>query len=213
MRLLGIARHGNNTFCSLMDLCIGFHKNSYAKIIDHIYAAAKLSFDRSVNNAVDDEVKKVENGRLEKNLKVSGDGTWKKREFKSLYSVTTLIGYYSGKVHDLVVKSSCCSGCTFWKNKTYTKEYEEWLEDHEENCSKNHEGSAGKMEVDSMVEMFTKSEEKFSVKYGNYIGDGDSKTFKAILELNPYGDKLTVVKNECIGHVQKRMGTRLRNLR
>ncbi|XP_046737742.1 uncharacterized protein LOC124406386 [Diprion similis] len=149
----------------------------------------------------------------EKKFSVSGDGTWKKRGFKSLYGVTTLIGYYSGKVVDLVVKSSYCQGCTFWKNKTHTKEYEEWFEDHEENCLKNHEGSAGKMEVDSMIEIFSRSEEKFGVRYGNYIGDGNSKTFKAILELSPYGDELTVVKSECIGHVEKRMGPRLRNVR
>jgi len=57
------------------------------------------------------------------------------------------------------------------------------------------------------------SEEKFGVRYENYIGDGDSKTFKAILDVNPYGDDFKVVKNECIGHVEKRMGTRLRNVK
>lgn len=50
--------------------------------------------------------------------------------------------------------------------------------------------------------------EKFGVKYGNYIGDGDWKTFKAISDVNPYGDELIVVKSECIGHVEKRMATR-----
>ncbi|XP_074111938.1 uncharacterized protein LOC141535740 [Cotesia typhae] len=69
------------------------------------------------------------------------------------------------------------------------------------------------MEVDAMKEMFSTSEEKFGVKYGNYIGDGDSKTFKAILDLEPYGNELPVVKSECIGYVEKRMGSRLRNVR
>ena len=54
------------------------------------------------------------------------------------------------------------------------------------------------MEVDSVKEMFSRSEENFGVKYSNYIGDGDSATFKAILDLKPYGDELTVVKSECI---------------
>lgn len=61
--------------------------------------------------------------------------------------------------------------------------------------------------------MFSRSEEVHGVKYGYYIGDGDSKTFAAILDLNPYGDDPQVLKSECIGHVQKRMGTRLRNIR
>ena len=94
-----------------------------------------------------------------------------------------------------------------------TEEYQKWYEYHEEEFMKNYEGSAGKIEVDSVAEMFATSQEKFGVKYSNYIGDGDSKTFKAILDSKPYGDELTVVKSECIGHVEKRMGSRLRNIR
>ncbi|XP_077258532.1 uncharacterized protein LOC143895352 isoform X2 [Temnothorax americanus] len=50
------------------------------------------------------------------------------------------------------------------------------------------------------------------VKYATYIGDGDTKTFRALLECDPYSD-LTIQKKECIGHVQKRMGTRLRDVK
>ena len=50
----------------------------------------------------------------------------------------------------------------------------------------NHEDSAGKKEVFSITEMFLKSEKKYGTKYGNYIGD--LKTFKAILDVNPYSD-------------------------
>lgn len=63
-----------------------------------------------------------------------------------------------------------------------------------------------------MCHMFQRSEEKYDVKYVNYIGDGDSKTFPAIVDSNPYPG-ITITKKECIGHVQKRMGTRLRNLK
>lgn len=69
------------------------------------------------------------------------------------------------------------------------------------------------MEVTAITEMFTVSQEKYGVKYGNYIGDGDSKTFKAIVDLNPYGDDFPVIKSECIGHIEKRMGSRLRNVK
>ncbi|KYQ60348.1 hypothetical protein ALC60_00756 [Trachymyrmex zeteki] len=58
------------------------------------------------------------------------------------------------------------------------------------------------MEVDGIVEMFSRSETLHGLKYCQYIGDGDSKTFKDI----------TVLKKECFDHVQKRMGTRLRTL-
>ena len=164
------------------------------------------------------EEEKQENEKYERpalNLKVSGDGTWEKRGFKSLFGVTTLIGYYSGKIIDLVVRSSYCHACAIWRNKSKTSpEYLAWQEKHDdEACTKTHEGSAGSMEVESVKMMFSRSEELYGVKYGNYIGDGDSKTFSAVLQLNPYGDELKVIKSECIGHVQKRMGTRLRNVR
>lgn len=94
-----------------------------------------------------------------------------------------------------------------------SEEYEDWYEQHEELCTKNHEGSAGKMEVDAIIDMFERSEEIHGVKYLNYIGDGDSKTFANILKSNPYGDDFPVTKSECVGHVQKRMGTRLRNIK
>lgn len=69
----------------------------------------------------------------------------------------------------------------YWKNKKQDdiSAYEDWYEEHQDSCSM-HKGSAGKMEVDSVVEMFGRSEEKHGLKFVKYIGDGDSKTFKGI---------------------------------
>ncbi|KYN22479.1 hypothetical protein ALC57_05121 [Trachymyrmex cornetzi] len=53
------------------------------------------------------------------------------------------------------------------------------------------------MEIDVIKEMFSRSEEKFGVKYITYIGDGDSKTFKAILNLNCLGGH-NQNNNECL---------------
>lgn len=60
--------------------------------------------------------------------------------------------------------------------------------------------------------MFSRSEKEFSVKYTNYIDDNDSKTFEAI-DLQPYSENQTVRKIECVAHVEKRMGTRLKNIK
>lgn len=46
-------------------------------------------------------------------------------------------------------------------------------------------------------------------KYINYIGDEDSKTYSGIINSAPYVDTV-VTKKECIGYVQKWMGSRLR---
>jgi len=49
------------------------------------------------------------------------------------------------------------------KNKN-DENYIEWFEQHQQECSLNHVGSAGKMEVDAIKEMFSASEE--SLEYG-----------------------------------------------
>ena len=47
--------------------------------------------------------------------------------------------------------------------------------------------------------------------YTKFYGDGDSKVFSAVE--NIYGPKKKLKKYECIGHYQKRVGTRLRKLK
>lgn len=61
------------------------------------------------------------------------------------------------------------------------------------------------------MKIFSRSLEKRGVKYTNYLGDRDTKGFMKVVEARPYGDT-EIEKLECIGHIQKRMGTRLRRL-
>ncbi|EFN76329.1 hypothetical protein EAI_16761, partial [Harpegnathos saltator] len=72
-------------------------------------------------------------------------------------------------------------------------------------CLANHKGSVGGMEVQGMLEIFARAEDLHGAKYKKYIGDGDTKTFQALLHQDE------VEKKECVNHVQKRMGSRLRN--
>ncbi|CAH4030916.1 unnamed protein product [Pieris brassicae] len=75
-------------------------------------------FESACKKAAEEEKElNVQNGRPADHLKVSGDGSWKKRGYTSLYGVTTLIGYYSGKVIDLADKSGYCHTCAI-KKKT-----------------------------------------------------------------------------------------------
>ena len=79
-----------------------------------MYRAASSVFDFLCQKSVAEEQKEnVKHGRCPTNLKISGDRSWKKRGFTSLYGVTTLIGHYSGKVIDLIVKEGYCQACTF----------------------------------------------------------------------------------------------------
>ena len=45
-----------------------------------------------------------------------------------------------------------------------------------------------------------------------FISDCDCCAFRSVLAAKPYGDDVTITKSDCIGHVQKRMGTQLRRL-
>lgn len=82
---------------------------------------------------------------------------------------------------------------SFGIKKIGTEEYAEWLEIHAQEYQAKHEGFADKMEVDAVIEMFQRSKILHSAKYTNYIGDGDSKTFKDILDVQTY-KKFTVNK-------------------
>ena len=45
-----------------------------------------------------------------------------------------------------------------------------------------------------------------------YLGDGDTKSFQMVVKSEPYPG-VTIAKVECVGHDQKRVGPRLRDLR
>ncbi|KAG8229965.1 hypothetical protein J437_LFUL008538 [Ladona fulva] len=88
-----------------------------------------------------------------------------------------------------------------------SEEYLEWFDTHKDNCSANHQGSSGKMEVDAIREIFERSVPSYGVKYLNYIGDGDSRTYKGVVDASLYGSSVEISKKECVEQVQKRMGT------
>lgn len=66
---------------------------------------------------------------------------------------------------DVLVKSKYCKSCEYWKKRSDIDEYKEWAETHVDECQANHEGSAGKMEADAVIEMFQRSESLHELKY------------------------------------------------
>ena len=66
------------------------------------------------------------------------------------------------------------------------------------------------MKVNGIIEMFKRSVEWFSVEYRWYIGGGDSKIFKNLLEADPYDGNPVIEKKECILHMKKRMYRRVK---
>ncbi|GFY08705.1 uncharacterized protein TNCV_5006181 [Trichonephila clavipes] len=65
------------------------------------------------------------------------------------------------------------------------------------------------MEVDGMKEIFQRSVPQRNAIYIKYIGNGDTKPFPELQRTAPY----SIEKVECVGHIQKRMGATLRNIK
>lgn len=121
----------------------------------------------------------------------------------------TVTSFDTGKVLDF----DCLSKfCIIWARNQYKNEPEK-LEQHKMNCKSNYTGASGGMEVAGAKAICLRSETKLGVRYVKYLGDGDSKGFQSVLEAKPYGDEVVIEKLECVGHIQKRLGTRLRNLK
>ena len=80
------------------------------------------------------------------------------------------------------------------------------------NCPINHEGSADSMEAAGLLDYFMNSIENRKLHYAHYIGDGDSKAYNEVVKNDPYPG-IVVKKLECVGYMQKCLGSRLRNLK
>ncbi|GFV43676.1 uncharacterized protein TNCV_880021 [Trichonephila clavipes] len=122
-----------------------------------------------------------------------------KKGHTSLNGVVTAVSVDTGKVIDAEILSRKCS-CHFNGNL------------HRDECSANYFGNSGGMEVEGALRIFNRSEVLHNLRYTQYLGDGDSKAYKAVLESKPYKD-VNIEKLECVGHVEKRMGTRFRALK
>lgn len=91
-------------------------------------------------------------------------------------------------------------------------EYADWRKAHEPTCQINHQGSSEEMEAVAAVEIFSRSIGSRQLKYTTFVGDGDSSSFGRVKQAmdDKFGSDYIVAKEECVGHVQKRLGTALR---
>ena len=79
--------------------------------------------------------------------------------------------------------------------------YERWKVSHK--CNLNFSGSSPAMEKAGAVKISSSSKTKHKLLYyTSFYGDGDSKSFSSVKDVF-----------ECIRHYQKRVGSRLRNLK
>ncbi|GFX93325.1 uncharacterized protein TNCV_151311 [Trichonephila clavipes] len=209
MRTIGQGHTAMTTFCGVMDFHPPVAEKSYNNIVNKLQLCSKEVAEASMQSAALEKVTLTNSS----DIIISGDGTWKTCGYSSCVGVCAVIGDKTGKCIDAEVMSSFCKGCDSWKRRKGSPAYKKWKILHVKECLKNHNDSAGMMETVGIVRIFQRSLSHRSVRYTSYIGDGDSKTFSSITASNPYGEDNTVSKIECVGHVQKRMGTRLRKLK
>ena len=147
---------------------------------------------------------------------ISIDGTWQKRGYSSLLGVVFVISIETGEVLDFEVCSKVCFECrshSLWDKNS--QRYKTWFQSHSDSCSVNHHQSSEAMEKEAATLMFMRSIEKHNLKYTTYVGDGDSSSYGVVSEAlsKEYGSSYLVCKEDCVGHIQKRMGTNLRRLK
>ena len=74
-------------------------------------------------------------------------------------------------------------------------------------CTYNYIGSAPGMELEGTRLIVNHSIEDHKLCYTEFLGDGDTKRYTNVKDTY---DGIVVKKLECIGHYQKRIGTRCR---
>ncbi|GFX23734.1 uncharacterized protein TNCV_3596761 [Trichonephila clavipes] len=193
MRAIGKGGAAARIFCELMNFPpppakFKRHNSLFLNVL-------KTISEDSMNAAVHEAVIANDNSS---NIAVAVDGTWHKRGYSSLNGVVCATSVENGKVIDFEALTKYCSSCKGKKKPC-------------ENCAKNYKGFSGGMECRGVLNIFQRSETSRKACYTQYLGDGGSKGFLTIKEAKVYGDT-EVEKLECVGHVQKRMGTRLRNI-
>lgn len=206
MRQLGKGYSGAVTLAKVMNMPPPPWHSAYQKISAKLCKAAENVASKSMMNAATEVrcvVRSTECG-------VSGDGTWQRRGHSSLNGCVSLISIDTGKIIDVEGMSSKCRACHSKSKLSPTSaEFLEWKANHTQ-CQANYTGSAGGMEAVGLYRMFERAERSRGLKYVDFYGDGDSKSHAAIKDI--YGPN-SVRKLECIGHVQKRVGCRLRKLK
>lgn len=191
MRSIGKGQSSAKLFCGIMNLPPP--PSRFYESVNVLRPAVEKVSGECMRKAA----KEAEEDSENTDIPVAVDGTWQKRGHKSLNGVVTATSVNTGKIIDIEVLSRYCT-CS--------------NDNHTSSCTANFFGNSGSMEVEGAVKIFQRSLSQYGLRYLNYLGDGDSKAYKAVVAAKPYGE-VAIEKLECIGHVEKRMGTRLRRLK
>jgi len=213
MRFIGKGLRAMNFFLSTLNASPGITQESYENILCLIEEKSHELAQNSMNNAAIDIREHLGKTADEfADTTCMFDGTWQRRGHSSLIGAVVCISAHNYQVIDVEVMRKNCKICQRLEKMDQTSnDYKDIKEKHK--CSKNYEGSSGHMEVVGTQRIFGRSIKERKLRYTNYIGDGDSKAYTSISDNKPYGESVKIYKLDCVGHIQKRVGTQLRNLK
>ena len=193
-----------------------------------VFPVSSASLDNcidKIHDAFSDEVKKsLEKESKETALKclpnkegkflqctVSVDGTWQTRGFSSFIAIVTCVAQESRKCIDYEVLLNYCTAWKRWGGRDKSSsQYEEWKAGHE--CPIKHRGSSPSMETAGALSIFKRSEDLNDLQYTYYLGDGASSSFSTVQQAFPFGQDIEIRMLECVGYIQKWVGTHLHKL-
>ena len=208
MRNSGQGHSSLEQFSALMDMPKPMTKKNFQILNNKITRAVETIAEQTMLDASTELLVNKDSA----DVGVSVDGAWQRRGYASFNGLVAAISIDSGKVLDVEAMSRHCKACRE-KEPLITadkEQYDTWYELHKTDCLLNCTGSAGSMEVTGAMRIFKGSLAERRLRYSKYLGDGDSKSHLSIK--NVY-DGIEVEKLECVGHVQKRVGTRLCKLK
>ena len=127
----------------------------------------------------------------------------------SLQGAVTCISALTGKLLDYESLNKVCHKCARYANRD-SDDYQIFMVNHQ--CKANYDGSAASMEPTGIKRMYQRSISSKKLRYTEYVGHGDTSSFNSVVKDHPYGPQVAITKLECVGHVQKRLGSALRIL-
>lgn len=210
---MGKGRTGLETIAAVLDLPPPVTDNSYSdhnvyisKVLHEHAEAEQLAAVgrlRDLHKAGPNDIVDVE---------VTFDGTWSKRGHTAQYGVCVVMSWLTGECLDVELMSKYCVQCSSYQGAKEGDEYEQWYKKHKDVCTATHHGSSPAMELAGARKIFSRSVQKYKLRYSTVISDGDSKTIVSLNSEKVYG-AVAIVKHECVGHVQKRVVAHLKKLK
>lgn len=209
--LLGMPSIGKYKYYRRLRYNVDAMKTHLKTMQGKVHQSIRKYYEEHTSNVPD------EDGVL--NIDILYDGSWVKRGHTSKVGIGVIIEVCTGFVVDYEVLSKHCFHCSRQEGKLKAKkiteeEFRTWNTTHERVCTRNYEGTSGGMEAKGSTRMFGRSL-GLKFRYEHFVGDGDSTAYKSVIAMNNgegHYENTKVKKLECIYHVQKRMGTRLRKL-